>query len=163
MTLLPAEAQHPIWAAAHRDAISEEDDAQLVKPSQIKRASKTHLLPSEAHKPAAGSRRRRGSSDRGPQPLVFISTAWSEQDKHTKQHYDPPTGASSAQLASTHSCTCFSYSCLFSEKSCAARLFAGLLGFGSSSSDWMDARMPATLNVGLRRFCSTSRKMEPSA
>ena len=55
MTLLPAEAQHPIWAAAHRDAISEEDDAQLVKPSQIKRASKTHLLPSEAHKPAAGS------------------------------------------------------------------------------------------------------------
>ena len=56
MTLLPAEAQHPIWAAAHRDAIAEEDDdAQPVKPSQIKRASKTHLLPSEAHKPAAGS------------------------------------------------------------------------------------------------------------
>lgn len=49
-----------------------------------------------------------------------------------------------AQLDSTDACTRRMYSRLFSEYSRAASPLAGLFGFGSHSSDWMDVRMAAT-------------------
>lgn len=53
-------------------------------------------------------------------------------------------GQQSRQLCSTIAETLFSYSRLFSWYSCAAWLFAGLLGFGSSSSDCIEVRIEDT-------------------
>lgn len=55
------------------------------------------------------------------------------------------------------------YSILSSVYSLAASLLAGLLGFGSSNKDCIDASIPPTLYVGLHRFCNISKQMPPSA
>lgn len=61
-------------------------------------------------------------------------------------------GQQSRQLCSTMAETLFSYSRLFSWYSCAAWLFAGLLGFGSSSKDCIEVKIDETSYVGLQRF-----------
>lgn len=50
----------------------------------------------------------------------------------------------SSQLSSTVARTLLTYSFMFSLYSCAASAFAGLLGLGSCSSDWMEVRIAAT-------------------
>lgn len=52
--------------------------------------------------------------------------------------------SASSQDSSTMADTRFSYSRRSAEYNCAARLLAGLLGLGASSSDWMLVRMLAT-------------------
>ena len=50
----------------------------------------------------------------------------------------------SSQLSSTVARTLLTYSFMFSLYNCAASAFAGLLGLGSCSNDWMEVKMAAT-------------------
>ena len=56
---------------------------------------------------------------------------------------------SSHQDCSTQAFTRFSYSRLFSLKSCAAIELAGEFGLGSLNNDWIDVRIAETSYVGL--------------
>ena len=69
----------------------------------------------------------------------------------------------SSQLSSTVARTLRTYSFMFSLYNCAASAFAGLLGFGSCNSDWIDVRIAATSYVGDHRFWRMSKHSSPLA